>query len=237
MKIVCLDAGHSDVKPGAYNKHLDIREEKLALELSLTVEELLKKQGIKVVQTRTNGNHISLEERCRRERNSNADCFISIHFNSGSPTASRCEAWVHNKSISKTINFAKEMTRNVSKALGNNDGSARLGYVGNPNVNYYVNEYSKSTSMLLEVCFISNDKEIKNYLNKRKEVAEQIAVTICNFLGVNYVKTEKVQAFDLVFENLNPNNYKFLMEQKLATGETLEQFIIRQQYRVKKVER
>lgn len=237
MKIVCLDAGHSDVKPGAYNSNLNIREEKLALELSLIVGKLLENQGIKVVQTRESGNHIDLAKRCQIERNSGASCFISIHFNSGSATASRCEAWVHNKAVTSTVNFAKEMTSNVSKALGNNDGGAKRGYVGNPNVNYYVNEYSNSTSMLLEVCFISNDKEIKNYLSKKEQVAEQIAITICNFLGINYVQAVKKRPFDMVIQNLNEKNCAILLGVKLENGENLEQYLKRQQFRVKFVER
>ena len=71
------------VTTGATGTYTKQKESELVLKVSLKLEEELKKQGYKVIMTRTTNNvNISNSERAKIANDANADAFIRIHADS-----------------------------------------------------------------------------------------------------------------------------------------------------------
>lgn len=94
LKTIVIDAGHGGHDSGALGKHQ--KEKKLALDYSLKLGQLIKKEfpQIKVLYTRTTDKFIPLRERAQFANKNSADLFISIHCNGGSTTATGTETFV-----------------------------------------------------------------------------------------------------------------------------------------------
>ncbi|HAL72319.1 MAG TPA: hypothetical protein DCP71_11150, partial [Verrucomicrobiales bacterium] len=76
---VILDAGHGDHDRGAaigyvYEKHL-------ALDTARRVEQLLRKEGIKVIMTRSRDVFIPLQDRSAAGNRYGNAIFVSVHYN------------------------------------------------------------------------------------------------------------------------------------------------------------
>ena len=85
-QIVVLDAGHGGEDGGAVSP-TGLLEKQVVLDITHRVRALLLAQGYKVYVTRHDDRFLELAERPRRAEKWNADVFVSIHANSGSPTA------------------------------------------------------------------------------------------------------------------------------------------------------
>jgi len=81
VKTVMIDPGHGGEDRGARGKR-GSTEKHLTLDLAMRVEKLLKEAGFKVVMTRRRDTYISLEDRSELANSSDADLFVSLHFNS-----------------------------------------------------------------------------------------------------------------------------------------------------------
>jgi N-acetylmuramoyl-L-alanine amidase len=84
--VVTLDPGHGGVDPGNPGYHFPrgTREKDVNLQIALLLRDELRKQGIRVVMTRTTDTLINLYDRagyCTRE----CDLFVSLHVNSLQP--------------------------------------------------------------------------------------------------------------------------------------------------------
>ena len=75
--VVVVDAGHGGKDPG--NRGNGYFEKNIALNIALNVGEILTKNKVKVVYTRTKDVFVDLYKRAQIANNANADLFISIH--------------------------------------------------------------------------------------------------------------------------------------------------------------
>ena len=75
--VVVVDAGHGGKDPG--NRGNGYFEKNIALNIALNVGEILTKNKVKVVYTRTKDVFVDLYRRAQIANNANADLFISIH--------------------------------------------------------------------------------------------------------------------------------------------------------------
>ena len=75
--VVVVDAGHGGKDPG--NRGNGYFEKNIALNIALNVCEILTKNKVKVVYTRTKDVFVDLYRRAQIANNANADLFISIH--------------------------------------------------------------------------------------------------------------------------------------------------------------
>ncbi len=75
--VVVVDAGHGGKDPG--NRGNGYFEKNIALNIALNVGEILTKNKVKVVYTRTKDVFVALYRRAQIANNANADLFISIH--------------------------------------------------------------------------------------------------------------------------------------------------------------
>lgn len=88
QKIIVLDPGHGGQDPGAISKNGHY-EKDLTLKMARETQELLQKEGYKVVLTRDKDIFIPLRGRIQKAHAANADLFISIHADSAKNTSAR----------------------------------------------------------------------------------------------------------------------------------------------------
>lgn len=84
-RTIVIDAGHGGRDIGAAGVSGAYNEKDFTLDWALRLQRLLKSHGWNVVMTRTNDVDLDLGERVAIANQANADFFLSLHFNSGSP--------------------------------------------------------------------------------------------------------------------------------------------------------
>lgn len=82
-RVIMIDPGHGGVDPGAHGilNGRRINEKDLNLTVSLKLRKILESQGYKVLMTRDDDSTVQALDRGRITNSSNADVFLSIHFN------------------------------------------------------------------------------------------------------------------------------------------------------------
>ena len=80
QKVIFLDPGHGGKDPGA--QYLGLKEKDLNLQVSQQLKTKLESLGYKVIMSRSSDVYLDfITERSRMSNETNADMFISIHFN------------------------------------------------------------------------------------------------------------------------------------------------------------
>ena len=80
QKVIFLDPGHGGKDPGA--QYLGLKEKDLTLQVSQQLKTKLESLGYKVIMSRSSDVYLDfITERSRISNETNADMFISIHFN------------------------------------------------------------------------------------------------------------------------------------------------------------
>lgn len=80
QKVIFLDPGHGGKDPGA--QYLGLKEKDLNLQVSMQLKTKLESLGYKVIMSRSSDIYVDfVTERSRMSNETNADIFISIHFN------------------------------------------------------------------------------------------------------------------------------------------------------------
>lgn len=87
VRRILLDPGHGGHDVGTQNTRLGMQEKTFALDVARRVKFILEQQGYQVLLTRDNDTFVELEKRSLLARQTQADLFISIHFNSAAPAA------------------------------------------------------------------------------------------------------------------------------------------------------
>ena len=84
-RTVVIDPGHGGKDSGSRNLFSTRWEKEYTLDWALRLRPILEQKGWKVILTRTNDADAPLSDRVQLAEKANADLFISLHFNSGSP--------------------------------------------------------------------------------------------------------------------------------------------------------
>ena len=180
-KIICLDAGHGGKQPGnVYGARLEKDD---TLKLTLLVGAELAKQGITIVYTRTTDVDVSINNRCKIANDAKADYFLSIHRNGATTQATGNEIWVLKTATDATAEKAKKILTACCSVYGSNRGVK----YGAPNYNNFgINSGSKMPSALLEVGFLNNPTDNKNFDTLIQKYAVEIAKALCEIVGIKY---------------------------------------------------
>ena len=192
---VILDAGHGGYDYGA--TYEGRKEKDDALKLAMAVGDILKKNCVNVVYTRTTDVYNTPYEKAVIGNNSGADFFVSFHRNAYLvPNAtSGVETLVFNNSGIKS-----EMARNINANLAK-VGFVNRGIIERPNL--VVLKRTKMPALLVEAGFIDNDEDNKLFDEEFDAIAEAIATGILQTLNVKCNNIE---------ENENgeyENNYEY----------------------------
>ena len=171
---VCLDPGHGGSDIGATGIN-NIHEKDGNLKLSLKVAKLLKKNGVKVVMTRDDDSTVSSEERASIANDCDADLYLALHRNyAANPEASGSEK---NHAIAETI------LSNLEKVGISDNRGVRTGTQFDSDNDYIVIKQTNMTSLIIEMGFISNEKDVELYDDNMDDYAAAIANGIIEWLN------------------------------------------------------
>jgi N-acetylmuramoyl-L-alanine amidase len=181
---IVLDAGHGAGNLGAHVKSPYVVEKKLTLQTTLMTKKYLEQLGYNVVLTRSKDIFVSLAKRVEIANRTDAEVFVSIHFNSCSIN-SICgmEVFYSDTTCSKKILASKKLGQNILKKMLNNTRSFSRGVKRS---NFYVVRETKMPAVLVEGGFMTNSEELMllrqpEYLDK---IAKGIAEGIDKFMRV-----------------------------------------------------
>ncbi len=170
--VVCIDAGHGGDDVGAI---LDKRYEKNdTLEIAKLVKKYLKKQNIKVVMTRDKDKAVSLEERCNLANRKNAKLFVSIHRNSAK-TGNGIEIWCNSAKREEDTDLANAIIEKLQNTDIQKNRGVKYGTIDGENSDYYVLKNTNMPSCLIELGFITDEKDNQLLDNYKKDYAKAIA--------------------------------------------------------------
>ncbi len=186
---VVVDAGHGLPDGGAVGVRGTI-EQKINLEVSKKVEEVLIGKGIKVIMTRSDENCLSegeenktLREMKKEDMNkrlsiikeSNADLFVSIHMNQFPQEKVNGLRLFFDKSHPETKELAEMMQERMSQVTG-----AKMYAVKTADQSLFLMKNPPVPAVLVECGFISNPEEEKklNDENYQSRLAWAIAEAV-----------------------------------------------------------
>ncbi|MEK5066203.1 N-acetylmuramoyl-L-alanine amidase [Cytobacillus sp. FSL R5-0596] len=147
-KVIVIDPGHGDFDAGA--KQI---EKTLNLQTAKQLETILKAAGANVVMTRSTDIFLTLSERVDISHYSNADAFISIHYNSNpNPSAHGIDTfyWATNADEQK---LAEYIQQEVIEETGLYNRGVHTG-------DFHVIRENRNPAILIELGFLSNPAEL-----------------------------------------------------------------------------
>lgn len=181
---IVIDAGHGGSDPGAVYEGRKEKDDNLSL--AQAVGELLSRQGIQVIYTRTSDIYQTPFEKAQLANQADADFFISFHRNSSEEPDqySGVETLVYDLSGIK-----QTMAENINGALAEL-GFQNLGVKARPGL--VVLRRTKMPALLIETGFLNTEQDNVLYDEKQEEIARAIADAILGTLDLETV-TEAAQ--------------------------------------------
>ena len=180
-RTVVLDSGHGGFDPGKESSD-GILEKHINLAIAERLKELLEKEGIRVVMTRTDDNGLytesdsnkkiaDMKKRCAIIDAAKADIVVSIHQNSYHEESVSGGQVFYYRDSAKGKALAEILQKRFSYVLG--EQNRRL---PKANGNYYLLLHVKCPIVIVECGFLSNRKEA-GLLNSG-EYQDKLAYTI-----------------------------------------------------------
>ena len=176
---IVIDAGHGGSDPGAVYEGR--REKDDNLSLAIAVGELLSRQGVSVIYTRTTDVYQTPFEKAQMANQADADFFISFHRNSSEEPNqyTGVETLVYDNSGIK-----QTMAENINGALSEL-GFRNLGVKARPGL--VVLRRTKMPALLIETGFLNNEQDNTLYDEKLEEIARAIADAVLGTLDLETV--------------------------------------------------
>ncbi|RWR13663.1 N-acetylmuramoyl-L-alanine amidase [Siminovitchia fortis] len=148
-KTIVLDAGHGGHDPGAAND-TGVSEKQLTMKTAKRLEQKLNAAGANVILTREDDQYVTLDSRASAANNSNADAFISVHYDSSTnPDANGVTAYYHH---GYQYDLASNVNQTLDESLSLNNRGTRFG-------DYHVIRENSRPAALLELGYLSNPQE------------------------------------------------------------------------------
>ena len=212
--VIGIDAGHGGSSSGTYSVNTvfdGIFEKDYALEQALLVEKHLVRNGFKVVMTRRSDiNPGTVNERAKFCIENNCDFALSIHFNGfGTESANGTEIFVpHEENLAgieaRLFDFLGNLFR-IRAPFARSSSFFDRNKIFDKKLNPKTRRFEAVSSEkdyfgfvrtcwengvsadLLEICFLTNKKDFKNYIENREMIAENIAKSIVEAFGEEYI--------------------------------------------------
>ena len=189
---VWIDAGHGGSASGAVNGSRMEKDD--TLKLAKLVQSAFERCGAQTVMTRTADVYVSLSDRTNLENRSGCDLAVSLHRNSASADACGVEIWLHHLAPASYVQWAELVLKELQAVGISKNRGVKKGYRGDANADYAVNRDTKAPSMMIELGFISNAGDNRDYDAKLPQYAEAIVKGCCNWKGVTYQPPKQEQA-------------------------------------------
>ena len=181
LKVV-LDAGHGGADPGAIGA-LGTKEKDVVLAITLKVGNILVKNGVETIYTRTTDITQTLQEKCDISNAANPKYFVSIHANAfSSPTVGGSETFYFSGSAE-----GAKLAQAIQTEIVNATGRANRGI--KTTTGLYVVKNVDATSILVETLFLSNLEEEKLLatIAYQDKLAKAISTGILKSLGITNI--------------------------------------------------
>ena len=186
---VWIDPGHGGSASGAVKGSRMEKDD--TLKLAKLVKAAFERCGISTVMTRTTDVFVSLKDRTDLENKNNCDLAVSLHRNSAADSsACGVETWMHSKAPASYIKWGEDVLKELEKVGVSKNRGVKKGFTGDANSDYAVNRDTKSPSMMIELGFISNDKDNGDYDKNLNAYSEAIVKACCNYLGAKYTENK-----------------------------------------------
>ena len=182
---IYIGVGHGSGDSGAVNGKR--RECDDNLRLALKIKEYFANQPVEVKFSRLSDSGLDITGRCNEANKWGADYFISLHRDSASASASGVSAYIYSKANEFTEAKANVIVYDVAKAMGVANRGVHKGAAGRF-TDFGVNRQTNMHSCLLEVGFISSNKDNKAFDTHLDDIAKAIVVSTMSVCGVDYVE-------------------------------------------------
>ena len=141
----------------------------------MRLEAILKQKGYKVYMTRRSDQTVSLQERVDIAEGKDEDVFVSIHVNSSentSPVGTETH-YYHQYSYNLAKCIQAELAKNVTESPNRGLIKSR----------FYVINHTTKPAVLVEIGFISNEKERMQLVSadRQQRTAKAIAEGVMNY--------------------------------------------------------
>lgn len=174
--IVVVDAGHGGADTGTYAKRGKWAEKDYNLDFVNKIREIWQDENVKLCFTRLNDEEVSLSDRVEFANDLEADLFVSIHCNSTDEYAGNgLEALYKSKKYGE---ISKSIAENCLANLEESTGLSNRGVLNGENI--YIIRKAKMPTVLLEMGFLSDEKDLA-YMEQqenRKKMADAVCVSI-----------------------------------------------------------
>jgi N-acetylmuramoyl-L-alanine amidase len=176
-KIIVIDAGHGGKDPGAISPN-GFYEKTVNLDVALALTDLLRKQGFRVIMTRSSDVFIELEERANIGSRNKAVLFISIHADScATSSINGFSVYVSRQPDWQAMKLADAINAQMTKT--------GIPSRGRKEADYKVLKYSQCPAVLIEMGYLSNYWEANQLKDKdrQQKIASAITGGIINYFG------------------------------------------------------
>lgn len=181
--MLIIDAGHGGKDPGAIGSIL--KEKNLNLNVAKELETFLLSRGVPCKMTRESDITTSLEDRVRFVNSMKAQYLISIHSNAAISTkANGIEVYV-GKNDDKETRLAERVLNKLIETTGMTSRGVKKS-------SFYILKNTISTSILVELGFITNDKDQYKLTDQKFIIksAEAIGNAFLEHIGYNQWKNK-----------------------------------------------
>lgn len=177
LRNLIITAGHYGFKSGAWRQWFDEGTETIALRKLLS--RAMNLRGMKV---RNDSDHERTGNVIRwvNQESDENDFLIEIHFNAvDNPAPSGVECFVQPDCTDFELQTAKTICEATARVLGIPDRGVKT-----PNLSHHptigILQRTKVQAILWEVCFMSNQDDVRAYREKQAELVKEVATIILN---------------------------------------------------------
>lgn len=180
--LVCIDAGHGDWDGGAciegenYQALRAEKDDNLWM-AKLFRDALLEYEDVEVVMTRETDVFLELTERTDIANEAEADALISFHRNSydGEADVNGVEFWIHSSRPKDAQSLANDLLSAIVKVGGMENRGVKYGSMSSFREDYAINRRASMTSMIVELGFITSEKDNLAYDTNGEAYAKEMA--------------------------------------------------------------
>lgn len=146
-----IDAGHGGMDAGAVGLN-GVKEKDLNLSTALIMEEKLEDEGATVTLTREDDSFVPLDERISISNSSNANVFISIHYNANEDATANGVSTYYSSSVAAAL--AETVQASIQEKVNLTDRGAKQN-------GYHVLRHNNKPAILLELGFVTNAGDLE----------------------------------------------------------------------------
>jgi len=175
--LVCLDAGHGGRDVGAVSKDSKRLEKDDNLAFTLLVKKKLEKKEIKVLLTRSSDCEVKLSKRVKKANRWKADIFVSLHRNSA-VSGNGVEIWIGSQNNENERLLAQNILDSLVDVGVQSVRGIKVGFRDGKALDYYINKYTDMTSCLVELGFVTDEKDNQLFDKNKDKYAQAVADAI-----------------------------------------------------------